>query len=141
MGISFLLFSYVSITKGGQSNQLQIIIHQLCWLGIKQVVYLACSKCTALFKLVLHASIFCILVAFLASQWYLTFQSFSNLQRYFLNGMHINSFLRCMCISVGKATVAMCENRVPSIWFVKLYYVHIYMLQCSRTSDIWVLIG
>ena len=38
--------------KGGQSNQLQIIKHQLCWLGIKQAVYLACCKFTALIKLV-----------------------------------------------------------------------------------------
>ena len=63
--------------KGGQSNQLQTIMHQLCRLDIKQVDYLARSKCTALVKLVLHASIVSSLVAFLAS--YHTFQSFSNL--------------------------------------------------------------
>ena len=95
--------------KGGQSNQLQIIMHQLYWLGIKQIVYLACSKCTALVKLVLHASILCSLrlVAFLASHWYHTFHSFSNLhflgltyfhsKNVFLNGYIIGSrnFLFC----------------------------------------------
>ena len=55
-------------------------MHQLCWLGIKQVIYLACSKFTALIKLVSHANIVCSLVAFLASHLYHTFQSISNLQ-------------------------------------------------------------
>ena len=75
----FCYLAMCSLQKGGQSNQLQIIMHQLCWLGIKQVVYLACSKCTALVKLVLHATIVCSLVAFLASHRYHTFQLFSNL--------------------------------------------------------------
>ena len=61
------------------ANHIIIIIHKLCWLGNKQVVYLARSKCTPLAKFVLHASVVCSLVAFLASQWYHTFQLFSNL--------------------------------------------------------------
>ena len=75
----FCCLTMCSLQKSGLSNQSQIIMHQLCWLGIKQVVYLACCKCTALVKLVLHASIVWSLVAFLASQWYHTFQLFSNL--------------------------------------------------------------
>ena len=82
----FSCLAMCSLQKGGQSNQLQIIMHQLCWLGIKQVVYLACSKCTALVKLVqLHASIVCSLVAFLASHWYHTFQSFTKFTMYVKN--------------------------------------------------------
>ena len=43
------------------------------------IVYLTCSKCTALVKFALRANIVSSLVAFLASQWYQTFQSFGNL--------------------------------------------------------------
>ena len=72
---TFLLFSYVFITKRWPIKPI-LNYHALV---IKRVVYLARSKCTALVKLVLHASIVCSLVAFLASQWYHTFQLFSNL--------------------------------------------------------------
>ena len=53
--LSFCCLAMCSVQK--ESNQLQIIMHQLCRLGIKQVVYLACSKFRALAKLILHASI------------------------------------------------------------------------------------